>query len=227
MQLQLAQARDQPRAYPPTGSQLQPVNPGLPGPAPVASSNLPGLQQMQPQLAGLSPVQYQALLRSLGPGQLEQLMRQPNLNPGLNPANPLDPVQGYPSGLTQQSRMGAPGSQNALPSQQAKASSLQYQLLLNSLNAQRPPVASRASGGLPDYNSIPLARSPGPQALQHQPEAKNGDPASTDYRRLQQLLGAGGKDVSHEMLVKLQQELSQRGQADRLQVRILCLLIKS
>lgn len=230
LQLQLAQAREPPRGYSSAlGNQLHGYTPGIPAASPASiNTSLPGLQQMQPQLAGLTPLQYQTLLRSLGPGQLEQMMR-PTANPNPSPAppNPLGQFQSYLGAGGQQPRTGTFTGQSAIPAQAPNPSSLQYQMMLNSLNAQKPMVLGRPTeppGGISDFaaaGSRQFSHSPGAQAPMQPAGPRLGEPNISDYRRLQQLLAAGGKELPTDVLLKLQRELGHQALPVKSQVSFL------
>ncbi len=191
-----------------------------------------------------SAAHYQALLRSLpnnNTSQLDQLLRSgPPVNP--NPATGLaglptpglpslateDPLQAYLSGMSNPQRSYNQGSQHlpsALPGGPSAAANLQYQMRLNnSLSGQRTilPGSGRplstlgGGGGSMDLSSLQPSRSPGPHTFQGQLPAldQSAVPGSTDFKHLQQLLAASGKDVPVDLLLKLQRGLAQGGPAE-------------
>ena len=243
LQTQLAQAREASRPYGQnlsslaTPSHLQsPVS--LQG-----SMNRLGLPPTIQQNSSLTPAHYQALLRSLpnnNPSQLDQLLRSaPNLHanpaaglmglpsPGLAPNGAEDPLQAYLSGLPNPQRNYSYGNQSvpsAQPGGPSAAASLQYQMRLNSSLASqrpmlpgsgRPPSMLGGNAASMDFSSLQPSRSPGPPALHGQlPQLdRSTEPGSADFRHLQQLLAASGKDMPVDLLLKLQREMSQRGPA--------------
>ena len=196
------------------------------------------------QNSSLTPAHYQALLRSLpsnNTSQLDQLLQSGNPlstnsaaglaglpSQGLGPSAAEDTLQAYLTGLANPAQGYSHGTQNVpsvLPGAPSAAASLQYQMPLNnSLASQRPmlpgsgrpPSMLGGNAASMDVSSLQPSRSPGPPAFHGQaPLLDRGtEPGSTDFRHLQQLLAASGKDMSVDLLLKLQREMSQRGPAE-------------
>ena len=243
LQTQLAQARESSRPYNQTLNSLTtPSHLQNPLSTLQGGANRLGLPPVLQQNSSLTPAHYQALLRSLpnnSTSQLDQLLRSgPSPNPNqaaglsglpssvLHPTAAEDPLQAYLSGMANPPRTYNYGNQtlpSALPGSHSAAASLQYQMRLNnSLAEQRPlPNSGRhaslpGGGGSMDFNSLQPSRSPRPQAYHSQlPQLDRGtEPGPADFKHLQELLAAGGKDLPVDLLLKLQREMLQRGPAE-------------
>lgn len=181
-------------------------------------------------------------LPSSNTSQLDQLLRGgpplaansaaaglPGLQtPALAPSAAEDPLQTYLSGLANPPRGYSYGNQNppsALPGGPSAAASLQYQMRLNNSLAGprpmlpgpgRPPSMLGVAAGSTGFSSLQPARSPGTASYQDQlPRLdRSVDPWAADFRNLQQLLAAGGRDMPVDLLLKLQRETSQQRAAE-------------